>query len=189
MGATTSSTMPKLPVVAKLDLSRYQGLWYELARMKDTEFEYGCTWATAKYTLQPDGTMRLINTCYAGEQVATDRFGMERRDGGTARLPDPRYPGRLLVKFDRFPFFEGEYLVHWTDYDNYALVGSSNRRYLWLLSRQRPAPRRNIEWLMNWARYLGYDPRKLIADPMGFSDQATLKPGQPEPLYYPPGWK
>jgi len=150
------------PTIASFDPQRYSGLWYEVARYDTLPFEKGCTRATAQYDLQPDSTIRVLNTCYVGDQVARDADGKERRDTGVARIADPKQPGKLKIRFDRFPYFEGNYWIHWTDYDNYSIVGSDRSDFLWILSRRPVAPEADIPWIKMMVQKFGYDPKPLI---------------------------
>jgi len=121
----------KMPVetVAAVDLNRYAGKWYEIARFPN-RFQRGCAGeVTATYTLRPDGKITVLNECRTPE-------GRPKRATGTARLADARGPAsRLKVTF--FWPFSGDYWVIGLDHDyRWALVGDPDRDYLWILSRE-----------------------------------------------------
>ena len=84
-----------------------------------------CTGTTAEYTLQDDGTVTVLNTCYKGSlDGAIDQIV------GKARVPDPANPAKLKVSF--FPPFEADYWIIelGADYE-YAVVGDQSRFFLW----------------------------------------------------------
>lgn len=122
---------PDAPIrtVEALDLARYAGLWYEIARFPN-RFERGCQAVTAEYTLRQDGTIGVRNACRQG---AVD--GPLRIAEGSARVEGV---GRLSVNFVRFlPFVRGDYFVlDVTDDYSLAVVGEPGRDYGWILSRR-----------------------------------------------------
>lgn len=116
-------TMVDNTPVTKVELNRYLGRWYEVARY-DHRFERGMTHCTATYTLQDNGTIKVINQGLKNGEWKVSR--------GKAKLT--RKPGLLRVSF--FGPFYSDYriLMLAPDY-SYALVGSSSEKYLWILSR------------------------------------------------------
>lgn len=109
--------------VGELDLNRFLGNWYEIARM-DHGFERGISHAQANYTLQGDGSILVVNSGI--------RKGKVKVSQGKARLTDRT--GLLRVSF--FGPFYSDYRVLMVDRDyQYALVGSGKDNYLWILSR------------------------------------------------------
>ena len=138
--------------VEDLDLKRYMGRWYELARY-DHRFERDMERCEAYYSLEPDGKIAVRNS---GIDTKT---GLLRITDGRAKLG--KYPGQLRVSF--FLFFYSDYniLALGEDYD-WALVGSSSQKYLWILSRTPSLPKPTIEHILAIARERGYDTEKLI---------------------------
>lgn len=57
-----SNKMPPLKTVKKVELDRYLGLWYEIARIDQT-FQKGCVASTAEYSLKDDGRIKVLNKC------------------------------------------------------------------------------------------------------------------------------
>lgn len=142
--------------VSKLDLKRYMGKWFEIARF-DHRFERGLIGNTAEYKLLSNGTVQVINQGYK------EGFkGKPEIAEGKAKLPDPSEPGRLKVSF--FLWFYGEYNVLELDSVNYsyALIGSSSDKYLWILSRTPQLPEITKKLLLEKAEKRGYDTSKLI---------------------------
>ena len=123
-----------LELVKALDLERYQGVWYEIARLPN-EFQNQCVGdVTAEYTLLESGKVEVINRCRLED-------GSIDQASGLARRPDPDRPAALEVRFaprwlSLLPFVWGEYQVFALDDDyQWALVGDPSREYLWMLAR------------------------------------------------------
>lgn len=117
-----------IATVEALDLQRYSGLWYEIARFPN-RFERNCFAVTAEYTPRPDGTIGVRNSCRKG---ATD--GALDVAEGSARVEGV---GRLSVNFVSFlPFIRGDYFVLDVTPDyRMAVVGEPGRDYGWILAR------------------------------------------------------
>lgn len=147
MGVTDHHT------VAELDVRRYMGRWYEIARYEN-HFEKGMTEATATYTLLPDGKIRVENEGVKG--------GVHRKAIGRAKQPDPQNnPGKLKVAF--FLWFYADYYIFELDEAyRYVVVGSSSDKYLWILSREKTLPDAVLENLLDKIRRRGYDVTKLL---------------------------
>lgn len=142
--------------VAEVDLTRYQGLWYEIARYPN-RFEdkpaYSCVGVTAEYALLEDGRISVLNSCFE-----------DRLDGplnvaeGRARVISAN-GAKLKVRFapDWIPFAEGDYWVLdlMEDYSA-ALVGDPSGKYLWILSRTKVLPDTTKERLLATAAREGY---------------------------------
>ncbi|SFS31766.1 lipocalin family protein [Brevundimonas viscosa] len=134
-----------------VDLNRYAGLWYEIARYENG-FERGCEGVTAEYTLRDDGLVGVRNACRQGSPG-----GELKVANGRARVIEGGDGAKLKVSFFG-PFFLGDYWVldRADDY-SWSIVGEPSGRYLWLLSRS-PTPAPTVrETIMNRARALGYD--------------------------------
>ena len=137
-------------VVSDLDLNRYLGDWYEIARF-DHRFEHGVEYAKANYTLREDGKVNVLNTGI--------KDGKPKEAKGKAKLTDT--PALLRVSF--FGPFYADYRIMLLDADyQYALIGSGSDNYLWILSR---TPRLSDEakaLILVEAQRRGYDTSKLI---------------------------
>ena len=145
---------PKPPQPAKsVDLDRYAGRWYEVARY-DMRFEKGCEGVTADYSKRPDGLIRVVNTCHKG---AVD--GPVKTSEGKAKVVDTATRAKLKVSF--FGPFWGDYWVldHADDY-SWSIVGEGSGKYLWLLTRKPPSDLER-EALTARAKVLGYDTSML----------------------------
>ncbi len=140
-----------VPQPAKaVDLDRYLGRWYELYRY-EAPFEKDCEAVTADYSLNRDGTIRVLNGCRKG---AVD--GPFKSATGKAKVVDKVTNAKLEVTFF-WPFY-GDYWVldHADDYA-WSIVGEPSGTYLWILSRD-PRPSDDLmEMLRRRAEGMGYD--------------------------------
>jgi len=144
-----------LEVVSQVDLERYSGTWYEIARLPFS-FETRLKCITATYTLRKDGRITVIN-----EGHYIDNPKKTTRSRGMAFIPDPSEPGKLKVQF--FWPFRGNYWVMELDDDyRYAMVGEPRLRYLWILAREKKLDDKTFEMLLNKAAEAGYDLSDLI---------------------------
>jgi apolipoprotein D and lipocalin family protein len=143
---------PSVPQPAKpVELERYLGLWYELARYENW-FERDAEAVTAQYSLHPDGKIRVLNRCNLG---AVD--GPRKEAEGRAFAVPGSGNTKLKVSFFG-PLYVGDYWVldHAEDYA-WSIVGSPSGRYLWLLCRTaHPADAMRAE-IEQRTRELGYD--------------------------------
>jgi apolipoprotein D and lipocalin family protein len=146
--------------VAELDISRYAGQWYEIARLP-VSFQDKCTGdVIAAYTLREDELIEVRNACRTTNGMATVAEGLAR--------PVPGYPGRLEVRFapdwlSWLPFVWADYWV--IDVDpgyTWAVVGGPDREYLWILSRDPGMDRVLFEQIKARATAMGYDLAPLI---------------------------
>lgn len=126
---------PPLELVDSVDLERYQGRWYEIALLPN-RFQRRCVSDTsARYTMLGDGRIQVINTCRQADGRSARVEGVARLagDGGSTASLEVRFAPRWL---SFLPIVWGDYRVIalGENYD-YAMVGSDNRRYLWILAR------------------------------------------------------
>jgi apolipoprotein D and lipocalin family protein len=146
---------PPLDVVESVDLTQYAGKWYEIASYP-TVFEAGCTGTTAEYTLNDDGTVKVVNTCNIG---ALD--GPVNRIEGSARVADSTTNAKLKVTF--FPPFEANYwIIALGSNYGYAVVGDPSRKFLWVLSRTPTLDDATYQEILSQLPGLGFDPEKLV---------------------------
>lgn len=127
-----NNEMPPPETVAFVDLESYAGLWYEIARY-DTPFDEDAVAVKAEYTLNEDGTVKVVNSGLVGGLDGTPT-SIE----GVARVVDPETNAKLAVTFDR-PEIEGIEFAYWIieldeDYQ-YAVVTNDTRFVLYILSR------------------------------------------------------
>jgi apolipoprotein D and lipocalin family protein len=123
-------TTSRLPTVENLDIDKYLGTWYEIARLPNG-FEKGLECVTATYSLKKNGKIEVLNKGYT-----SGTSGRLKTAKGVAWVPDPAYPGRLKVRFF-WPFSGDYYITALDEAYSYALVGDPSRQYLWILSRTK----------------------------------------------------
>lgn len=144
-----------LEVVPAVNLGRYAGEWYEIARFPH-RFQEGCVGSRATYSLRDDGRITVLNQCY--ERSFTGKL---RTAKGTARVADEKTNAKLRVSF--FWPFSGDYWIIelGRDYE-YAVVGHPNRTYLWILSRTKKMDETLYHDILSRLTAQGYDTTKLI---------------------------
>jgi apolipoprotein D and lipocalin family protein len=142
-------------VVPYVDLERYQGDWYEIARYPN-RFQKGCVGSRATYNLNRDGTVSVLNRCFDGSFT-----GKLRSATGKARVVDPKTNAKLKVTF--FWPFRGDYWIIdlGRDYE-YAVVGHPQRTYLWILSRTKKMEDAVYEAILDRLKEQGYDVTRLM---------------------------
>ena len=147
---------PPLTVVPDLDLKRYAGTWFEIARLPN-RFERACASnVTAEYTVRADGRIDVVNRCRQADGTTRQARGIARRRAGLpASVLEVRFAPAIL---SFLPAVWGDYQVIalGRSYD-FAMVGSSNRQYLWLLARQPRLDEARYHAAMARAREQGFD--------------------------------
>ncbi|ADV27930.1 Lipocalin family protein [Pseudoxanthomonas suwonensis 11-1] len=150
--------------VASVDLQRYLGTWYEIARLPMRHEPEDYTDITATYSLNPEGTVRVQNR-------ARDKHGEPQESVGEAFVVEGSNNAKLEVTFlpdglKWIPFTKGDYWILRLDPEyRTALVGSPDHKYLWLLSREPSLPAQVQQDLLDTARAQGYDLDDLILTP------------------------
>ncbi len=150
--------MSGLETVKYVDIVRYMGTWYEIAKFPQ-RFEKGLVGVKADYTLLPNGRVRVLNSGYEG-----DFNGELRSTEGTARVVDTSTNAKLKVTF--FWPFSGDYwiLELGKDYE-YAVVGEESRKYLWILSRTPQMDESLYEGILSRLQEKGFDISRLEKNP------------------------
>lgn len=141
-----------LEVVPYVELNKYLGKWYEIAHLP-FRFENGCTDITATYSLSKDGNVSVLNECL--------RDGKLKQANGKAKVVDKNSGAKLKVTFF-WPFSADYWIIDLgNDYD-YAVVGTPNRKYLWILSRTPQMDDNLFSQLVESVKSKGFDINKLI---------------------------
>lgn len=150
-----------LPTVASVDLSRYAGTWYEIARLP-MWFQRHCVDSKAMYSSRPDGAVSVHNEC------VTDTGKVDKAEG-VATVVDAKTNARLTVVFDNWfarlfgSSREGNYWILDLDPEyRTAVVGTPDRRFLWILSRTPQLDEITYRRLVERAKQLGYPVADLI---------------------------
>jgi lipocalin len=150
-GPTTTS----VKVVGHVDLNRYTGTWYEIARFPNS-FEKGLKCVSATYTLRDDGRITVLNKGYKIETPS-----VVKQSQGVAWIPDKTYPAKLKVRF--FWPFSGDYWILSLDPSyRFVLVGDPSLKYLWVLSRTKTMEGTDYRYLLDKAKENGFDISKLM---------------------------
>jgi apolipoprotein D and lipocalin family protein len=152
------NSSPELQVVSYVDVERYLGKWYEIARYPHS-FEEGCFGSTAFYEKVSEVEIRVTNQC---RQDGPD--GELDEAVGKAFLTDKKSNAKLKVQF--FWPFKGDYWIIDID-ENYqhAIVSEPDRQYLWILSRESKMNPSKLEMLKEKLIKKGFDLTYLIMTP------------------------
>ena len=118
--------------VKYVDLNKYAGLWYEIAKIPNSFQDHCIKGTTAKYFIKDDGEIAVINSCI-------DEDGEVDEADGVARIVDKRSNAKLEVSFVSFlgwrPFWGDYWIIGLDENYQWAIVGTPNRKYGWILSR------------------------------------------------------
>jgi apolipoprotein D and lipocalin family protein len=130
--SSEEDTLPHVTPVARVDLDRYAGTWYEVAKIPN-RFQKGCArGTTAEYSLRDDGRIAVVNRCYR------DNGGLDEAKG-VARIEDPASNAKLKVSFVSFlgwrPFWGDYWIIGLEEDYRWAIVATPDRKYGWILSR------------------------------------------------------
>lgn len=149
------SSIPKgVTAIRGFDKEKYLGQWYEVARM-DFRFERDLINVTATYTLNDDGSIKVLNRGYhVKDKVWKQASGRAK----FARTPDV-----AMLKVSFFgPFYAGYNIIAIDPAYQYALVAGNSREYLWILSRETSIPDEIKQQYLNIANDLGFKTSELI---------------------------
>ena len=148
----TKKKQNTLEVVPRVELKKYLGKWYEIAHLP-ARFQEGCTDTTATYALSEDSSISVLNECRKNDKV--------KQAKGKAKVVDKTSGAKLKVTFF-WPFYGDYWIIDLgKDYD-YAVVGTPNRKYLWILSRTPQMDDKLYSQLVEYAKSKGFDVNKLI---------------------------
>lgn len=150
-----------LKLVDKVDLSRYAGTWYEIARFPN-EFQADCAGdVTATYTLRPDDTITVVNRCRKADGTWNDAEGVARRadDAKSNAALEVRFAPAIL---SLLPNVWGDYRIIGLDAEyRWAVVGEPEREYLWILSRTPQLAAADYNRAVAIAKANGFDTGRL----------------------------
>lgn len=148
------SSTKYLKTVEKVDINKYMGTWYEIARY-DHSFEKGLKCVSANYTLRDDGRVTVLNK---GVKENSNEIKSAK---GIAKIPDTNFPGILKVSFFR-PFWGNYYIIELDESYKWVLVGEPSRNYLWVLSREKTMSEETYSELLKIAAENGFDISRLM---------------------------
>ena len=158
---TVQAQEKKLAVVSHVEIDKYLGLWYEVAR-KPFYFQQDCIKnVTARYTLNENGNVIVDNRCIEEDQ-------QEKRSVGEAFVVNAPYNSKLKVSFIPeairwLPFGRGDYWILKLDKDyRMVLIGEPSRKYLWILAREPKPDPELVDAYLKYASTLGYQLQDVI---------------------------
>ena len=144
----------ELEVVQSVELTRYVGRWYEIARLPNG-FQKKCAdTVTANYTTLANGNIEVINRCRkASGEYATAK--------GKAKIVDKKTNAKLKVTFF-WPFYGDYWILDLGPNYEYAVIGEPSRKYLWVLSRSPQMDEALYHQLLQKMAAKGFDTDKMI---------------------------
>lgn len=161
-----SNAQTQVKAVASVDLKRFAGKWFEIARFPN-KFQKKCVGnITAEYTLKSDNEIEVLNTCLIEN-------GKIDKAKGEGKIADKVSNAKLEVRFaPGFLSFlnavRGDYWI--IDLDSnyqYAAVGDPKREYLWILSRQPEMNDATYQNILRRVEAMNFNPGKLVKTPQG----------------------
>jgi apolipoprotein D and lipocalin family protein len=149
-------------VVPSVDLSRYTGTWYEIARLPN-RFQNDCVGdVTATYTLLENGEIRVVNRCGKENGEVTQVEGRARQANENG--PNSKLEVRFAPAFLSFlPFVWGDYwIIDLAPDYSYAVIGGPSREYLWILARSLKMDDETLKGILDHVHQQGYQTDALI---------------------------
>jgi apolipoprotein D and lipocalin family protein len=154
-GVISCRTIPKGAVAVKpFDKEQYLGKWYEIARL-DFKYERNLKNVTADYSLNKDGSIRVVNRGY------NTKKGEWEEAVGKAKFVGDEDVAKLKVSFFG-PFYSGYNVIAIDENYQYALVAGNSLDYLWILSRETNIPDEIKEEYLKIAEDIGYTTSDLL---------------------------
>lgn len=165
---TLGVSQQPLAVVDNLDVDKYAGRWFEIARFPNRFQDQCAADVTAEYTPRPDGRITVRNRCRTNDGRWDDAEGIARR---TTNAPSSVLEVRFAPAVLSFlPSVWGDYQVIALDAEHsYSLVGTPDRKYLWILARQPKLDAAMYEQLLSVAASQGFAVKKLVRTAHGGS--------------------
>ena len=161
-----SQTQSPVKTVASVDLNRYAGRWYEIAKYPN-KFQDQCVGnTTATYTLKSEGKIEVLNRCLEKDGTMSDAKG-------EAKVEDKSTNAKLKVRFapgflSWLPQVWGDYWVIDLPADySYSVIGTPDRKYFWILSREAKMEDSTYQAILRRAEDQGFNPAKVVKTPQG----------------------
>lgn len=147
--------LPQMVTVKQVDLKKYIGLWYEVAKIPNS-FQDHCVYGTtAEYKIDDDGDIIVTNSCYDDE-------GKIDVAEGLAKVVDKNTNAKLEVSFFSIlgirPFWGDYWIIGLDDNYQWAVIGTPNRKYGWVLSRTPSLPDSTMENIFKLLKSQYYNP-------------------------------
>ena len=154
----------ELTTVLKVDLQRYTGKWYEIAKYPNRFQEQCVANTTANYTIKPNGKIEVRNECLL-------KTGKTKAAVGEAKVVDKATNAKLKVRFapsalSFLPMVWGDYWIIDLDPDyGWVAIGEPRREYFWILSRKSRMSDETYQSILRRAEAAGFDPAKVKKSP------------------------
>ncbi len=142
-----------VPVVSGFELERYLGTWYEVARFPH-RFEKELTAVTAHYSLNPNGTINVVNRGYHTEKKQW------KEAEAVGKFRDDPTEGWLKVSFF-WPFYADYRIIHLDEQYSEAIITGPSYNYLWILAREPVLPDAELDRLIRTAHTFGFDTNRI----------------------------
>lgn len=158
--AHSETSVAPLQTIPRLDVQRYVGTWYEIAKYPN-RFQKQCVANTqARYSLLADGSLEVVNRCREANGKLSEAVGQARQVGGAE---SPQLKVRFAPAWLSFlPMVWGDYWVIDLDSEyQLAAVSEPTREYLWILSRQPKVDAVAYKNLLERLQAKGFDLRKI----------------------------
>ncbi len=161
MNAQTSNKIGEPVTVDSVDLNRYVGKWFEIAKIPNSFQKKCASNTTATYILRKDGNIAVINRCI-------EKDGSVSEAKGIAKVVDKKTNSKLEVSFVRIfgiSLFWGDYWIIGLDKDyKYVVVGTPTRKYGWILSRTSAMSKNDLNEAFTILRNHGYNTNDFVMD-------------------------
>lgn len=160
ISAQSQSASPN--TVEKVDLKKYIGLWYEIAKIPN-RFQKACVkGTTAEYKINGDGTIEVLNSCI-------EEDGQRETAEGLAKVVDKKTNAKLEVSFFSIlgigPFWGDYWIIGLGENYEYAVIGHPERKYGWILSRTPKMTKEKLDEAYSILIKNGYDTKKFVFTP------------------------
>lgn len=145
--------------VSFVDLNKYAGIWYEIAKIPNS-FQDHCAYGTkAEYIIRADGDIDVINSCYDKDNDLDVAEGL-------AKVVDKNSNSKLEVSFVSIfgiHLFWGDYwIIGLAKNYEYAIVGHPERKYGWILSRTTAMTSEKLNDAYSILKEQGYDTKDFV---------------------------
>ena len=152
LSSCVSDNAPRsISAVQNFDMERYMGTWYEIARLPQW-FERNMYAVKAEYTLQSDGTVKVVNTGV--------RDGEAKQTEGVVRFKRWKKIGLLEISYNKH-FYSDYRIIRLADDYHYAIVTGKTKDSLWILSRNPQMPQKELDEILSYLLGLDFDISKL----------------------------
>jgi apolipoprotein D and lipocalin family protein len=154
-GSSQNKDLPQLVTVKQVDLKKYVGKWFEIAKIPNS-FQDQCAYGTtAEYKIDGDGDIIVINSCY-------EKDGNPDVAEGLAKVVDRKTNAKLEVSFVSFlgirPFWGDYWIIGLDENYEWAVIGTPGRKYGWILSRTPSLPDETMQQIFGILKSQNYNP-------------------------------